>query len=128
MVANELAIMDTNDVDNLREKHCTWHESKKRALSVSLPDIDVPKLVKNNWKNFNQTFIETMSRVRGMNTIPISYVVRSTQIGDYNGTYDSTEEQLLKCINLRGSNFNSDKQSVSIASIRSVRSKDRSKE
>ena len=112
MVANELTIMDTNDVDILREKHRTWHESKKRASSVSLPNIDVPKLVKNNWKTFNQTFIETMSRVRGMNSIPISYVVRSTQVGDYNGAYESTEEQLLSCINLRGSNFNSDKQSV----------------
>ena len=112
MVVNELAIMDTNDVDTLGEKHRTWHETKKRASSISLPDIDVPKLVKNNWKTFNQTFIETMSRVRGMNTIPISYVVRSTQVGDYNGAYESTEEQFLNCINLRGSNFNSDKQSV----------------
>jgi hypothetical protein len=82
------------------------HKSKKRASSTSLPDIDVPKLVKNNWKTFN------LSRVRGMNTIPINYVVWSTQVGDYNGAYESTEEQLLSCINLRGSNFNSDKQSV----------------
>jgi len=112
MGAAELGIMITYDVDTFRLKHRLWKESKVAASSVSLPTIEVPKLTKGTWKTFNQSVIESISRVRGMNAIPLTYIIRNYLVGNYDDLYDSTEDQLINCINLSGGAFKSDNQSV----------------
>ena len=49
-----ITAIDTDDVDGFVRKHNEWKEYKKAASSMSLPDVTVPKLNKNNWKLFSQ--------------------------------------------------------------------------
>ena len=94
------------------QKHRTWEEAKKAAKSMSLPDITVPTLTKLNWKEFNRSFLEVLSRQRGMNDVPLLYVVRDRVDNPYTGHYDSNEKQLIACLNHSGQKYNTDRESV----------------
>ena len=48
-----------------------------------------------------QTIKELLTRERGANNIPLSYIIRSEN-NNYDTTFDSTEAQLRKCIALIG--------------------------
>ena len=78
---------------------------------MSLPNVPVPKLTKNNWKVYSQSIRELLMRQRGTNSIPLSYVIRNTT-GNYDAAYASTEEQLIACIQLSGGSYRSDNGSV----------------
>ena len=43
-----ITAIDTNDLDIFVRKHNNWKEYKRAAANMSLPDVTVPKLVKNN--------------------------------------------------------------------------------
>lgn len=112
MTLADLLQLGTADVDSLLLKHRTWEETKNAASSLSLPDITVPKLTKLNWKEFHQAFKELLSRQRGVNSIPLTYVIREHDRGNYSSDYESTEKQLINCIQLSGQNYNSDRETV----------------
>ena len=78
---------------------------------MTLPSVKVPKLNKNNWKDFSQAIKELFTRERGTNNIPLSYIIRPGN-HNYDDTFDFTEAELSKCIALTGGNYQSDNSSV----------------
>ena len=109
---NGLLALTVEKINILSDKHLAWNESKKANTSQSLPDIVVPKLSKNNWKEFQTAIYELLSRHRGVYGVPLTYVIRKNVLGNYEDDFDSTEAQLHDCIELRGSMFTQDKRTV----------------
>ena len=56
--------------------------------------------------------IETYGHQRGLNAVPLLYVIRSEEISNYKANYDSTEKQLVACLRHAGENYNTDKEAV----------------
>jgi hypothetical protein len=108
----DLIQLNAADMARLGAKHRTWEEAKKAAKSMSLPDITVPALTKLNWKEFNRAFLEVLTRQRGMNDVPFTYVIREMVINDYNAAFESTEKQLIACLNHIGQKYTADRESV----------------
>ena len=76
--------LTTDDVDNFVRKHNEWREYKNAARTMSLPDVTVPKLTKNNWKLVRNAIREVLQRQRGTHNIPLIYIIRDNDQGDYN--------------------------------------------
>ena len=106
-----LASLDTDMIDGFVRKHQEWKTFKNSASSMSLPNVTVPKLTKSNWKLFSQAVKELLTRQRGVNEIPLVYVIRDLN-GNYDDNFNSTEEQLIKCILLSGGKYRSDNGTV----------------
>ena len=111
ITATYLQNLDTDDLDEFVRKHNQWKEFCDAAHTMTLPNVPVPKLTKNNWKLFSQAIKEVLMRQRGTNHIPLIYVIRSTN-GNYDDVWNSTEEQIINCITLQGGNFKADNSSV----------------
>ena len=103
--------LTTNDLDTFVRKHNDWKVFKDSADSMSLPSVTIPKLVKGNWKVYSQVIKELLTRQCGTNNIPLVYVIRENN-GVYDDVYASTEEQLISCIQLNGSNYRSNNSNV----------------
>ena len=106
-----ITAIDTDDVDNFVRKQNLWKEYKEAAKNMSLPNVSVPKLNKNNWKLFSQAIRELLTRQRGTHNIPLVYVIRDGTM-NYDNRFSSTEEQLIMCLNLSGGKYKSDNGSV----------------
>jgi hypothetical protein len=52
MIQITIDSLDGPAVDALATKHAEWGESKKASSKDNLPDVEVPKLSKSNWKDF----------------------------------------------------------------------------
>ena len=65
--------LTTDDVDDFVRKHNKWREYKNAARTMSLPDVTVPKLTKNNWKLVRNAIREVLQRQRGTHNIPLIY-------------------------------------------------------
>ena len=112
MTLAEIIGLTPANVNDYVEKHRVWKEASKAAKSMSLPDITVPALTKLNWQQFNRAFLEVLSRQRGMNDVPFTYVVRERSVNPYDGVYESTEKQLIACLLHNGQKYNTDRESV----------------
>lgn len=107
-----LATLTAADLDHLVMKHTEWEEVIKANASMTLPDVDIPKLTKDNWKRWSTTIKELFSQTYGKNYLPLLYIIRDEEVGDYDEVYNSTEEQLLSCISLNGTKARGDRQTV----------------
>ena len=108
----DINALTTNDINLLVNKHNAWEETLKSISDQKLPEINMPKLNRENWKEWKTSFFEQLYRTRGKNSIPLTYIIRDDAVGDYNGVHSSTEEQLVKCISLTGPNAAGDKDTV----------------
>ena len=81
---SELIVMTTDKANDMVTKHRTWKEAQIAAKALKLPEITVPSLTKLNWKDFNRALNEVLARQRGMNNIPITYVIHKNA----NNMYD----------------------------------------
>ena len=104
-----LTAFTINQVNEFTRKHKNWKDFK--TATNNMTSVKVPKLNKNNWKDFSQAIKELLTRERGTNNIPLSYIIRSGN-HNYDDTFDSTGAQLSKCIALTGGNYHSDNSSV----------------
>jgi hypothetical protein len=104
--------LTTINIDEFVRKHNQWKEFKSAANNMALPNIDIPKLTKANWKDFSQSIKELFMRQRGTQHIPIIYVTRTRTLGVYDTPYQSTEDQLSSCLLLTGGSYRSDNSSV----------------
>lgn len=113
MIQITIDSLDGPAVDALATKHAEWGESKKASSKDNLPDVEVPKLSKSNWKDFRSHIFELLSRNRGVNNISLTYVIRADPEGDYDEEmHESTEALLVACMALTGPKFSQDKQKV----------------
>ncbi len=112
MTLAEIIGLLSADVNGFVVKHRVLKEVCKAAKAMSLPDITVPALSKLNWQQFNRSFLEVLSRQRGMNDVPLTYVVRERTVNPYDGVYESTEKLLIACLLHSGQKYNTDRESV----------------
>ena len=110
--AIDLPAIDRDETNSLVTKHSDWKELKESRKGTELPDINVPKLKSDNWKEWKDSFSELLLRTIGKNEIPLIYIIRETAIGNYNAVYNSTESQLIACMKLTGPNANGDKDTL----------------
>ena len=112
MGLNMLMHLDIQVVNTFVAKHKAWKIAKDAASTSSVPAIEVPKLTKKNLKEFRRALLETLGRQRGVNLVPLSYVIRANAVNDYEDAYESTEKQLVACLRHAGENYYTDKEAV----------------
>lgn len=110
--APTLTALAVADLDQLVMKHTEWEEVIKANSSMTLPDVEIPKLGKDNWKKWSTALKELLSRTYGKNYIPLNYIIRPQEVNDYDEIYNSTEELLVDCISLSGTKARGDRQTV----------------
>jgi len=104
-----LTALVTDDIKEMRT-HYNEHQQSKAADGLS--SVTVPKLKSTTWSEFKSGIVETLSRVKGRNDIPLSYVIRNDVVGDFKQPYESREERLVSCITQKGPAFKSDNSDV----------------
>ena len=105
----ELVALTAYDVEEMRT-HC--NESQQVYATDRLSIVKIPKLKTTNWLEFKSAINKTLSRATGPNKIPLSYVIRTDVISNFEDTYDSREERLVFCITQRGPVYKSDNSDV----------------
>jgi hypothetical protein len=81
--------------------------------STELPNPDVPKLNRSNWRAVRDAFMELLNRKTGAMGIPLSYVGRTTPAGDYDAPhYTTLNEKLVACVLHQGPKYEADVHDV----------------
>jgi hypothetical protein len=60
-------------------------DNAEKTTRDQLPDVGIAKLSHTNWRSFKQSVLDVLARTRGAHGIPLSYVVRDGDVGDYFG-------------------------------------------
>ena len=92
------------DIKALVTKHNQWQLVIDAGAANNLPSIDVPKLTASNWKEWRTVFTNSLTRIRGLNHIAFSYIIRHDDVGDYQAAYSTTHEQLIACMTFTNQN------------------------
>ena len=108
----QLNAITTETLDSWITKHNEWDALTSSKSTSTLPEVTIPKLTQANWREWKNSFSNSLSRIIGDNKIPLTYIVRDEEIGDYDDTYSSTEKQLTTCIKFEGTSVNNDKAKV----------------
>ena len=70
------------------------------------------KLTTKSWGEWKTNFQEVLSRIYGVNQIPLTYVVRNMAVNNYNVAYASQMERLVACCAFQGEAYHKDNQKV----------------
>lgn len=108
----QLNAITTETLDSWVTKHNEWDALTSSKNASSLPDVTIPKLTQANWREWKNSFSNSLSRIIGDNKIPLTYIIRDEDNGNYDDTYSSTEKQLSTCIKFEGTSVNNDKTKV----------------
>jgi hypothetical protein len=89
------------------------------AHATTLPVPEIPKLVKGNWRLVRDAFVEMLSRQRGSNGIPLSYIVRPCRLSQINPTrsynddnWNTLNQKLVACAAHEGAKYEQDTNDV----------------
>ena len=75
--------LDLQVVNGLVAKHKAWKIAKSAITNATLPAIEVPTPTKKNWRDFYKVIVETFGCQHCVNAVPLLYVIRSEEIGNY---------------------------------------------
>ena len=78
----------------------------------SHPEMVVPKLTTANFEDFSLAFTGAVRRLIGVVGIPLDYLLRENEIGDYDGNWENREEKLKNCISYTGQKFKEDSETL----------------
>ena len=98
------------DIEQMRDNYLESQEPS--ALTTGLGTVKVAKLTPLKWPDFKSAVTECLGRAIGKRNIPLLYVIRPDEVGDFEEPYDTRREQLIACMNLKGSAFKSDNGDV----------------
>ena len=70
--------------------------------------MKVPTLTGTNFEEFGLAFTNTVRRNNVLIVIPLDYLLRIDAVGNYYAVWNSCEEKLKFCANLRVQAFNDD--------------------
>ena len=73
-----------------------------RRKDQSFPDMTVPKLTSDNFKDFDLDFRGATRRQDGLSGIPIDYLLRPDKTSNYYAVWNSREEKLNNCVIFMG--------------------------
>ena len=98
---------------NIRIMKKDYLESEETLTIITgLSVVSVSKLDPLKWSAFKTSMVENFGRVIGKNNIPLTYVVRPLDVGDFEGTYETRLDRLNLCTILSGHKFKSDNGTV----------------
>ena len=79
--------------DNIQKIRTYYNKSQKPNNAEGLSSVTILKLKSVTWSEFRSAIIETLSRVKGCNNIPLSYVTRDDVNGYFEESHESREER-----------------------------------
>ena len=102
----QIAALTPNDVKKFRIDYLetTLNDTDTKGLST----VSMPKLVSSKWTDFRTNITESLSRIIGKNKIPLTYLVRDDDKGDFEATYENRVDKLVACIELKGAAYKHD--------------------
>ena len=81
--------------------------------SADLPNPEVPKLSRTNWRAVRDAFLELLSRKVGANGITLNYVIRANAVGNYDDPRHTTlNQKLVACALVEGPKYDTDAHDV----------------
>ena len=96
----------------LRQARSQAKEQRDQRNNATLPAMTIPKFIGTNYDEFMTSFTTLASRQVGANELPLDYLMRPNDTGEYSALYASREEKLKACILFRGDNFLVDRASL----------------
>jgi hypothetical protein len=87
-------------------------DNAEKTTRDQLPDVGIAKLSHTNWRSFKQSVLDVLARTRGAHGIPLSYVVRDGDVGDYFGNYETIMDKLVACVAHDGMQYSTDNKHV----------------
>lgn len=110
--APELAAIDAQAIILMKTQMIEFRTAQTHREASNKPSMDVQKLKSTNWFEFKQDVLEALSRVYGVNGVPLTYLVRDNDVGDYNANYQTIMHRLTACSRLNGPTFTEDNESL----------------
>ena len=110
--AGDLNGIDQDVLRSLRTSRQEALADTNARTSQTLPDMIVTKLNSTNWREFRLNVEESLSRIYGHNKIPLTYVIRSGNAGNYMDAFDTRIARLVACTVHIGDAYIHDNQTV----------------
>ena len=95
------------------------HKARKESLEIiahrkdqSFPDMTVPKLTSDDFEDFDLDFKGVARRQYGLYGIPLEYLLRPIDAGNYDVVWNSRDEKLKNCVIFVGQSYKDDAESV----------------
>ena len=108
-----LTALTSVDLNFLRiQKTQAVEDAKSFDKLSSLPEIKVPKLTESNYEAFDTAFQSILAKTIGMNVIPITYILRKNEVGDYEHNWETRLKKLENCLVFSGNNYRQDNEAV----------------
>ena len=106
LIATQITAIDRDQLTEFRSDYLetTLNHEDTKGLST----VAIPKLVSSKWTEFKSNMTESLSRITGKNKIPLTYLIRSEDEGDFDDIYDNRTDRLVKCITLSGAAYKHD--------------------
>ena len=81
--------------------------------SADLPNPEIPKLTRTNWRACRDAFLELLSRKVGANGISLNYVIRHNMVGNYDDPrFTTLNQKLVGCARHAGPKYDADAHDV----------------
>ena len=99
----QITALTADDVKNFRIDYleATLNDEDTKGLST----VKMPKLVSFKWTDFKSSITESLSRIIGKNKIPLTYLVRDTDTGNFEAIYENPVDRPVACIELKGAAY-----------------------
>ena len=108
----ELAAIDNVAINLMKTQMIEFRTAQTHRENSNKPTMEVQKLKSTNWYEFKKDVVEALGRVYGVNGVPLTYLVRDDDAGDYNAQYVTIMHRLTACSRLTGPNYAKDNETL----------------
>ena len=111
------ALLENADIaalnqDDILQMKADYSESTLITTTTGLGEVKIPKLTNLKWPDFKSSLLELLGRSFGQSKIPLLYIIRENDLGDFDETYDDRRAKLTMCISLNGPAYTADNGDV----------------
>ena len=105
----EISLLTAADINQMK---VDYSESTLDTTATGLGDVKIPKLTHLKWPEFKSALHELLGRSYGQHKIPLLYVTRVDDVGNFGGTYDDRRTKLTMCVSHIGAAYKADNGDV----------------
>lgn len=87
-------------------------DNAEKTTRDQLPNVGIAKLSHTNWQSFKQSVLNVLARTSDAHGIPLSYVVRDGDVGNYFGNYEMIMDKMEACVAHEGMQYSTDNKHV----------------
>ncbi len=99
----DVASLTPNDINEARDEYLD--STLSDATTKGLGEVTIPKLTGIKWMEFKTAMTESLSQIIEKNKIPLTYLIREDEVGNFNAPYSNQMEHLISCTAHRGATF-----------------------